>query len=64
MGKGEAQLGDKEEEKGDEIDGAEEGKNRARQEERGEKGEKGGERDREGDKGTSGAGKEKGKGAE
>lgn len=60
MGKGEAQLSDREEEKGEEIEGAEKGKSGVRQEQRG----KDGEREREGEKGTSGAGKEKGKGAE
>lgn len=64
MGKGETQLSDREEEKGEEIEGTEQGKNRVRQEEKRKEGGKDGESDREGEKGTSGAGKEKGKGAE
>jgi len=63
VGKGEAQLSDREEEKGEEIERGKKGKNRVRQEERDKEGGKDEERDREGEKGTSGAGIEKGKGA-
>lgn len=48
MGKGEAQLSDRKEEKGEEIEGAEKGKNRVRRESIGKKRGKDGERDREG----------------
>lgn len=45
MGKGEAQLSDRKEEKGEEMEGAEKGKNRVRQEKIGKEGGKDGERD-------------------